>query len=103
MPRFKYNVTIHCTRQVHEDVLEYLRTELIPKWSTYVHWHSPQLMLIHTGMPEDEMVGYALQFECDDLAKLDGFDYTADPTLRRLIDAYPQRVMPFAVLMEVIE
>lgn len=103
MPRFKYNVTIHCTRQVHEDVLEYLRKELIPKWATYPHWHTPQLVRIHTGMPEDEMVGYALQFECDEIEKLKGFDYTTDATLRRLIEAYPQRVLPFAVVMEVIE
>lgn len=103
MAKYKYNVTIHCTRQVHEDVLTYLRSELIPAWSAYPHWHSPQLTLIHTGLQEDEMVGYALQFDCDDKARLDSFDYSRDKVLLRLVEAYPQRVLPFAVVMEVLE
>ncbi|MDO4771139.1 DUF4286 family protein [Porphyromonas sp.] len=103
MGTFRYNVTIHCTRQISEEVLDYLRKELVPTWSTYEHWHSPKLLRIHTGMGDEDMVAYALQFECDDLEKLSSFDEQRDPVLRRIMEAYSQRVMPFSVVMEVLE
>ncbi len=101
MTRYKYNITVHCTAQVKDEVLTYLRETLMPTWGKYPHWHTPMLAIVHSGEMED-MAAYAVQFDCDDLDALSAFDEMRDPILLDLMNAYPQRVMPFSILLEVV-
>lgn len=96
MPQY-YNVTFHTVPAHQHQVLRYLRTQLIPTWLTYPHWHSPKLLQVET--PEPNSVAFALQWELAPKAQPFPFELHSDPCITQLVQALPGAVLPFDTTM----
>lgn len=98
MDKYIYNITFHVSKAVSKEVLEYIKTSLIPIWNGYSHWDTPRLMRVHTS--QEDVEAFALQYEVKSIDRLSEFNEHTDKALLLLLDAYPQKVMPFSVLMQ---
>lgn len=98
MDKYIYNITFHVSKAVSKEVLEYIKTSLIPIWNGYSHWDTPRLMRVHT--PQEDVEAFALQYEIKSIDRLSEFNEHTDKALLLLLDAYPQKVMPFSVVMQ---
>lgn len=98
MGKYIYNITFHVSRAVSKEVLDYIKTSLIPVWSSYSHWTNPRLMRVYT--PQEDVDAFALQYEAESIDHLQKFNEQSDKALLLLMSAYPQKVMPFSVIMQ---
>lgn len=97
MAHYIYNITLTCEEELLEEVLYYLHQRLIPIWRTYDGLSAVHLLRL------PDRGGYALQLEGEDEQQLEELNIWEDSELRRLVQTYPAKVLPFMTKLEVLE
>ena len=102
MATYYLNLTIHCLKEDSEAILKHIREELLPVWRNE---GSPKtdLELVKVYVPAEDQAAYALRWSVEDRDPELCSEIVSNPHIRKLMEAFPERVFPFPVLMEVLE
>lgn len=96
-----YNVTVSIDASIEEDWLQWMRTTHIPDVMATGYFDAHRLCRVIGG---DEMgVTYAVQYECESLAKLQQYETKSAPALREdYKKRYEGKYAAFRTLLETV-
>lgn len=99
---FIYNVTVQVNHSVHEDWLNWMKSEHIPDvLATGMFTHHRMLKLLETD--ESDGITYAIQYFCNTKDMYDQYISRFAPEMRQKVaDRWGNQVIAFRTLMEVI-
>lgn len=98
-----FNTTYHVDNLVLDDFIKFLRNEFIPAATASKELSEPRLTRVLAQEPQ-EGSSFALQFEVEELEKLDDwYDQIGDNLNEDLVAKFGSQVVGFSTLLEVID
>jgi len=96
-----YSVTVAIDESVHDEWLEWMKIDHIPKVMDTGHFSNYRMMRVISHQTEDEGVSYNIQYECESMAELHKYQAQKAPVLQKEhSEKYEGKFAAFRTLLE---
>ena len=98
-----YNVTVKINNDVHENWLEWMKTQHIPDVMATQLFSNHQMARV-LGQDESDGITYAIQYTCEDMKTLQLYSSSFAPALQEdHHKRYEGKYVAFRTLLEIVE
>lgn len=96
-----YSVTVSIDEDVHDDWLQWMKEDHIPKVMATGHFEEYRMMRVISHQGEKEGISYNIQYDCESMARLHQYQAQEAPRLQaEHTERYEGKFAAFRTLLE---
>jgi len=96
-----YSVTVAIDESIHQEWLDWMKEDHIPKVMETGYFHEYRMMRVISHQNQDQDISYNIQYECESMAKLHQYQVQKAPELQKEhSDKYEGKFAAFRTLLE---